>query len=165
MDPTGARICVRQGGVRSLSLRDCAASRLCSSLHVASISSLHVGCLSGASCSCAPALGSLHGALGYHGGDLVPTLHLLQCQCVLIEILGRKTPLGSLWVKCTPLVESAVPRDSESQDKQGWQPRGVCYIRQVSEGQECEPPSPPSSSMGLRPASSPLKLLADTSPP
>lgn len=103
---------VRQGGIRSLSSGDYQASCLCSFLHRVSIFSLHIGCLHGVSYSCFPAIGSMHGALGYHGGDLVLTLHLLWPQCLLVGIFKRKIPIGSVFIRCSLLVQSAVPRDT-----------------------------------------------------
>lgn len=50
----------------------------------ASISSLHFGCISGNPYLCSFAVSSLHWALGYHGGDLVLTSHLLQHLCMFL---------------------------------------------------------------------------------
>lgn len=83
----------------------------------ASISSLHFGCISGNPYLCSFAVSSLHWALGYHGGDLVLTSHLLQHLCLLIVILERKAPIGSVLVRCSPLAQSAVPRDTAAPER------------------------------------------------
>lgn len=142
---------VGQGSLCSGSLGDCvpqASAPPCT----ASVSSLHIGCFSGDSYRCSLAVSSLHGALGYHGDDLVLTPHLLQHLCLLTEMLETKTPVGSVLV--SPLVQSAVTRNTESRDRQGGS-----YTRNASEGREHEPSSLSPSSLGIRPASSHLSTV------
>lgn len=90
----------------------------------------------------------MHGALGYHGGDLVLTLHLLWPQCLLVGIFKRKIPIGSVFIRCSLLVQSAVPRDTYTH-KVGIPDVSTTQDELSFNGLDHELSGPPPSSLGI----------------